>query len=125
MKKEGKVPEIQIGIYSGKEIRFTLNAHFTESNSGNSISGEWIAVFSGGKIVLMNNDSKLDPATPVLLVPLDVQDSSFTLHAVTIGVDFHWQRNEDQVFKGSLKFITETTGSRQSIYFQLRIISPV
>ncbi|OFY65017.1 MAG: amidase, partial [Bacteroidetes bacterium RBG_13_42_15] len=43
----------------------------------------------------------------VLLAPLIVQDSSFTLHAVTIGVDFHWQRNEDQAFKGSLKFIIE------------------
>src|SRR4030042_1998096 len=107
MIKKGKVPEIQIGIYSGKEILFTLNAHFTESNSGNSISGKWIAAFSGGKIVLKDNDRKLDPATSVLLAPLIVQDSSFTLHAVTIGVDFHWQRNEDQAFKGSLKFITE------------------
>ena len=107
MIKKGKVPEIQIGIYSGKEIIFTLNARFTESNSGNSISGKWIAVFSGGKIVLKNNDGKLEPATSVLLAPLDVPDSSFTLHAVTIGVDFHWQRNEDQAFKGSLKFIIE------------------
>lgn len=107
MIKKGKVPEIQIGIYSGKEILFTLNAHFTESNSGNSISGKWIAAFSGGKIVLKDNDRKLEPATSVLLAPLDVQDSSFTLHAVTIGVDFHWQRNEDQAFKGSLKFIIE------------------
>jgi len=107
MIKKGKVPEIQIGIYSGKEIIFTLNARFTESNSGNSFSGKWIAAFSGGKIVLKNNDSELESATPVLLAPLDVQDSSFTLHAVTIGVDFHWQRNEDQVFKGSLKFIIE------------------
>src|SRR4030042_1114492 len=107
MIKKGKVPEIQIGIYSGKEILFTLNAHFTESNSGNSISGKWIAAFSGGKIVLKDNDEKLDPATSFLLAPLIVQDSSFTLHAVTIGVDFHWQRNEDQAFKGSLKFIIE------------------
>jgi len=38
-------------------------------------------------------------------VPTDVRGSSFTLHAVTIGVDFHWQRNEDQVFQGSLKLI--------------------
>ncbi len=30
---------------------------------------------------------------------------SFTLHAVTIGVNFHWQRNEDQTFKGTLRFI--------------------
>jgi len=42
-----------------------------------------------------------------LLTPEDVKESSFTLHAVTIGVDFHWERKEDQVFKGSLKYIVE------------------
>ncbi len=36
-----------------------------------------------------------------------LSDSSFTLHAVTIGVDFHWQRSEDQIFNGDLKFIIE------------------
>ncbi len=45
---------------------------FRESNSGNSISGKWIAVFSDGKIVLKNDDKKLELATPVLLAPLDV-----------------------------------------------------
>ena len=33
--------------------------------------------------------------------------AGFTLHAVTIGVDFHWQRDEDQSFTGKLKFIVE------------------
>ena len=50
---------------------------------------------------------KMELAEPVLIVPAGSQDSSFTLHAVTIGVDFHWQRNEDQVFRGSLKLIIE------------------
>ncbi len=34
-------------------------------------------------------------------------DSTFTLHAVTIGINFHWQRTEDQIFKGDLKLIIE------------------
>ena len=32
-------------------------------------------------------------------------EPSFVLHAVTIGVDFHWERKLDQTFAGSLKFI--------------------
>lgn len=34
-------------------------------------------------------------------------DSCFILHDVIIGVGFHWQRNEDQVFKGELHLIVE------------------
>ncbi len=107
MIEKGKVPEIQIGIYSGKEIIFTLNSLFTGINGSNSLTGKCIAVLSGGNMVLRNDDYKVELEAPVLLVPSEIQNASFTLHAVTIGVDFHWQRNEDQVFKGSLKLIIE------------------
>jgi hypothetical protein len=50
------------------------------------------------KIVLKNDENQQDCQHRFCLL-LDLTDSSFTLHAVTIGVDFHWQRNEDQVFK--------------------------
>jgi SpoIID/LytB domain protein len=104
--EKGKVPEIQIGIFSGKEICFTLNSIFTDKESGNSFTGKWIAGLSGGKIVLKNDGLKHEMEVPVSLEPSDDHDSSFTIHAVTIGVDFHWQRNEDQVFKGSLRLIS-------------------
>jgi len=103
--EKGNAPEIQIGIFSGKEIIFTLNSLFKDHTGNNSLTGKWIVVLSNGKIVLRNEYDRLESEAPVFLVPFDIQDSSFTLHAVTIGVDFHWQRNEDQVFKGSLKFI--------------------
>lgn len=101
-----KVPEIQIGIFSGREICFTLNSLFTDKKSGNSFTGKWIAGLSGGKAVLRNDDLIYELEVPVSLVPSDDSVSSFTIQAVTIGVDFHWQRNEDQVFKGSLNLIT-------------------
>jgi SpoIID/LytB domain protein len=107
MIEKGKVPEIEIGIFSGKEITFTFNSLFTGINSSNSLTGKWIGGLSGGKVVLRNDENKLEFEAPVFLVPFDIQGSSFTLHAVTIGVDFHWQRNEDQIFKGSLKLIIE------------------
>ena len=34
-------------------------------------------------------------------------EPSFILYGVTIGVDFHWQRLQDQTFAGVLKFIVE------------------
>lgn len=107
MIQKGTVPEIQIGIFSGKEISFTLNSLFSVVNSGDLITGKFSASVSQGRIVLANGKNKIDLADPALLLPAGNMNSSFILHAVTIGIDFHWQRNEDQVFRGSLKLIIE------------------
>jgi stage II sporulation protein D len=42
-----------------------------------------------------------------LLKPVNPDTGSFIIHAVTIGVNFHWQRKEDQEFNGNLKLIIE------------------
>ena len=34
-------------------------------------------------------------------------EPSFVLHGVTIGVNFHWERKEDQKFAGALKIIVD------------------
>ncbi len=34
-------------------------------------------------------------------------DSKFKIKAVTIGIGFHWQQNEDQLFEGGLKLVIE------------------
>jgi len=107
MIQKEKVPEIQVGIFSGKEIIFSLNSLYNLKNATGKFIGECTAALSHGKIVLTSNDNKLGMEEPVLLVPGTPEESSFTLRAVTIGVDFHWQRNEDQVFRGSLKLIIE------------------
>jgi SpoIID/LytB domain protein len=107
MIQKGKVPEIQIGIFSGKEITFTLNSFYRIVNGTDSITGKCTVEFSPGKIFLTNYNNKTELEEHVLLVPADPQDSNFILHAVTIGIDFHWQRNEDQVFRGSLNLIIE------------------
>lgn len=43
----------------------------------------------------------------ILFEPVDVQQASFELYGVTIGINFHWERKENQSFKGSLKLIVE------------------
>jgi len=106
MIEKGKVPEIEVGIFSGREICFTLNSQFTDKKTGSSFTGKWVAGLLDEKIVLRNGDLKHEMEAPVNLVPSDEWESSFTLQAVTIGVDFHWQRKEDQVFRGSLGLIT-------------------
>ncbi len=102
-----ETPDIQVGIFTLDEINFTLGGSFKDNYSGSIISGVCTAKYSNKKILLTCDEKIISEASSLLLIPQVVEKSSFTLHAVTIGVDFHWQRKEDQVFKGSLKFIIE------------------
>jgi stage II sporulation protein D len=107
MKIRNQTPQIEVGVYSGEKITLTLNGLFHNSSGTFSDSGRWTVVCSGNILVLQNREQKLTWDNSLLLNPADSDGSSFTLHDVTIGVNFHWQRKEDQVFKGSLKLIIE------------------
>jgi stage II sporulation protein D len=115
-----KAPEISVGIVSGSGLTFTLNGQFTASSgSGNlagqfnanagrrSLAGQWTAMLQNGMILLRSNTSVIEAGDGITIVPSDPEHDSFTLHAVTIGVAFHWQRDEDQTFRGRLKFIVD------------------
>ena len=107
MRKIREIPELKIGICSGNEISFTLNGQFREPESGTFLEGRFIAALSGSKIFIKGDSFSLVLASGIILSPVDYRTSSFTLDAVTIGVDFHWQRREDQVFRGKITFIQE------------------
>ena len=92
-------PKIRVGIMAEKEIRFCLNDSFTDGRS--IFEGEMQISASGGK--LNWNGVLIDSLT---LKPSE-HGSTFTLHDVTIGIGFHWERKEDQTFSGQLKFIIE------------------
>ena len=92
-------PKIRVGIMAAKEIRFCLNDSFTDGR--NFFEGEMKISANGGK--LNWNGILIDSLT---LKP-DEHGSTFTLHDVTIGIGFHWERNEEQTFSGQLKFIVE------------------
>ncbi len=81
-----------------------VNSEFLKTNQ--TIDGKWTAVYSDGTIIFSSKEQIPVAGTEICLCP-ESPDSSFTLHSVTIGVNFHWQRNEDQTFKGKLKFIIE------------------
>lgn len=46
----------------------------------------------------------------VMLAPSDSAACAFALDAVTIGVGFHWQRDERQVFRGVLRVVKRSAG---------------
>jgi stage II sporulation protein D len=102
-----KIPEISVGIMSGNEIAFSLTGEYSDERNVIHISGKWKVRLSDDNIILTNGKRNLEVEDGYTLSPDKASESSFTLHNVTIGVNFHWQRDEDQVFRGSLRFLKE------------------
>lgn len=107
MKGSVKTPEISIGVVSGTGLTFTLAGNFSCDRVTENLEGQWTASQSEGIIFFRKGENVIKAGDDVTLTPVMPERSHFTLHAVTIGVNFHWQRDEDQSFKGKLKFIAE------------------
>ena len=93
-------PIIHVGILSNATIHFVLNGDF-KSGDGTMYSGKQKAEYKKGNVFFHG-----EPVPEILLEPLD-GNASFDLTDVVIGIDFHWERKENQRFKGALKFIVE------------------
>jgi len=81
-------------------IEFVLSSGFM--CDGKEYTGKQIVSFSQGKIE-WNGQSYRE----ILFVPISALVAFFELTGVTIGINFHWERKENQSFKGSLKLIVE------------------
>lgn len=94
-------PYINVGIVTGKEISFTLNGKYL-TQEGEVITGQLKAS------AMWNGEISLDTKKieSIELTPED-NNCSFTLHNVTIGISYHWERQEEQTFTGKLKLITD------------------
>ena len=94
-----KEPEISVGIVNAQEIHFTLNGNYFAK--GETVDGDQVVSFSEGGILWNGNLYRELTFTP--------QDdhNSFSLYDVTIGINFHWERQETQVFMGTLKLVVE------------------
>ena len=93
-------PIIHVGILTNHAIEFVLNGDFRSTN-GTVFTGKHKAIFRKGKI-FFNGDSFEE----IIFYPI-TKDASFDLIDVVIGINFHWERKENQRFNGALKFIVE------------------
>ena len=94
-----KEPDVNVGIVSAEKISFTLNSPYIAK--GEVITGEQTVEFSEGGILWRGTQYRELNFTP------QAPDASFSLHDVTIGVNFHWERKETQVFEGTLHLVVE------------------
>jgi len=100
------IPVIEVGILSSESIHFKLNGKFRIASG--IYEGEGTAIIEENSSFSLDfNSVKQCFDNFVLLEPLNEGECGFELYNVVIGVNFHWERKENQHFKGKLKMFVE------------------
>lgn len=102
-------PEIQVGLLSNPEIRFTLQGNYhVVAPKGNPVPTKKIVegeqrVYMDNGLIRWNGDSFKE----LLFFPIEPDKNLIKVKNVMIGKQFHWQQQEDQSFQGTLHLIIE------------------
>lgn len=96
---EDETPEVKVGIISAERIEFSLNAPY--SAKGKDVSGPQVVEISEGGILWNGNHYSHLTFHP------SSEEASFTISDVVIGINFHWERKQNQTFLGTLRLVVE------------------
>ena len=92
---------IKVGIVTAEQIRFRLNGDYL---FGDKEFGAGEETVTATETAIRWRDQLYHE---ILFTPKEAFNASFSLSDVTIGVNFHWQRQETQTFRGSLRLIND------------------
>lgn len=104
-------PNISVGILSATEINISLLADYRLGHDGKIVRGpQTFSISPDGRIAWQG-----EVYDSIDLIPLDQTraKASFEIFDVVIGVNFHWERRENQRFSGACRVIVE--GDRLTI----------
>jgi len=102
------IPTIEVGVMSAKTIEFRLNGRFRQAMGEDVENRKAKAVVCGDSAFVLHSDEEQQIFDDfVLLEPVNGEEADFELYHVVIGVQFHWQREETQRFRGKLKIYVE------------------
>lgn len=102
-----KEPNVSVAILNDEEINFELYGDYSNNEIDESVSGKFTAKLKDDKIVISKDNAEYEFDDSPIFTPDDLENESFLIHDVIIGIQFHWQKREKQIFLGSLKFIRE------------------
>ncbi len=96
-------PKIRVALLQGSpEARLQLEGSFFLPD-GRAVIGELTVRAVNGQIILSDSRNReIAHLEEILLTPNETLDTLFTVHDVKIGIDFHWQRRQEQSFHGAL-----------------------
>ena len=107
-------PLISVGIYEHEtETHGMLNGRFLLGD-GAALTGEFSVRLDEGSLVLTGKERRILFRGPEVRLSPD-GEGTFTLRGVTIGINFHWERKEDQTFEGGLRLLANAGGTITAI----------
>ena len=107
-------PILSVGICAHeREARGVLNGRFLLPDR-TAVTGQFAARLKDGALSLADKDGREVARGPELRLNPE-GNASFTLRDVTIGINFHWQRKEDQSFEGGLRLLRNEDGAIAAI----------
>ena len=97
-----KQPTVAVGlILTERDVAVTLSGQFTLDRLLLPAGNYAIRATSDGVQLLRADTCPVTEQTSFTFQPTN--NARFTIHDITIGVNFHWQRQEDQQFNGTLR----------------------
>lgn len=95
---------VDVGILIAPQVEFELQGEFL--CNGQPVTAKSCVSIEGNSLQYNGTVSE-----ELAFVPT-ADECRFVLYDVLIGVNFHWQRRENQTFKGELRFIVENSQVR-------------
>lgn len=109
-----KEPTIKVGIFDRyREVHGSFNGTFTV-NGLFQLDGDFTVRGEGGKLVFADSRGN-EIVSDREVRCAATRGATFTLHDVTIGIQFHWERKESQTFRGNLALIAGDDGTLTAI----------
>lgn len=104
-------PVINVGLLTAPELRVRFNQPFTGPDSREGgISGDQAFTLADGMVEWNGKRYGRLEFRPAGSAPEEEDSRGFTLHKVRIGINFHWEREEDQLFSGGLTILPSEEG---------------
>ena len=94
-------PKIKVAFLQNyNEAQISLNGRFSFAD-GRAIEGQFTVRADQGLVVLIDSSGRESVRQKEILLSA-ADETCFTVSDVKIGIDFHWQRSQEQSFRGNL-----------------------
>jgi stage II sporulation protein D len=98
-------PTLSVGILEGyADLRGHLEGTFV-LNDGKRVDGPFTCVTTNNTLLITLSSGETVADVPDVTFSPVSPEASFLLEDVTIGVKFHWERKEQQRFRGALRIV--------------------
>ncbi len=98
---------VSVAILNSNEIQFEFYGDFSLGGQNKFLNGKFIATRENQQIKISGDQTVFFIDEGTIFTPQNFQTDSFLIKDVIIGITFHWEQEQNQRFKGSLKFIFE------------------